>query len=275
MKEKKVLVPILIIIPLLIFGVELMRAPFRARIFSTGPSLETQGLRVAEKKGCLLCHGAWGQGGVPNPGAKTVPAFQDFTFMMSIADEFELREWILDGAPASLRKKPEYEQQKSERAVTMPAYRHRLTARELDLLVAFYHGISGTVFPKSGQAELGFKTAQAKGCFSCHGLGGRFDLPNPGSFVGRIPSWHGEDFADLARNEEEIRAWILDGTTPRLARHPIASWFAKRQVVKMPAYRGKISDEELEAILAYILWLRDAGAAGHIPDFGSLENLTE
>ena len=273
MKERKMLIPILICIPLLIFGVELMRAPFRARIFSTGPSPETMGMHIAEKQGCFHCHGYWGQGHVPNPGAKGIPAFQDFTFMMSIADEYELREWILDGAPKELREKPEYEEQKAHRAVVMPAYRGRLKERELELLITFYHGISGTVFPKSGQAEQGYKVAASMGCFGCHGIGGRFDLPNPGSFVGRIPSWHSEDFADLARSEDEIREWILDGNTARLANHPIASWFTKRQMVQMPAYRDIISEEDLAAILAYIRWLRDPGAPGHIPDFGSMADI--
>ena len=272
MKEQKALVPILICIPLVFFGVELLRAPFRAKIFSKGPSPETLGMYIAEKQGCLHCHGHWGQGGVPNPGAQKIPAFQDFTFMMSIADEYELREWILDGAPKKLRDKPEFEAQKANRAVVMPAYRHRLKDRELELLITFYHGVSGTVFPKSEKAERGYNVAKEMGCFGCHGIGGRFDLPNPGSFVGRIPSWHGEDFTDLVHNEAEIREWILDGNTARLARHPIARWFTRRQVVKMPAYRGKISDEELDAIVAYILWLRDPEAPGHIPEFGSMDD---
>lgn len=68
---------------------------------------------------------------------------------------------------------------------------------------------------------------------------------------------HGPDFPDLAANDDEIREWILDGVCKRIANHPIGGRFVKRQRVPMPAYRGKITDEELNAVVAYIKWLRE------------------
>ena len=82
-------------------------------------------------------------------------------------------------------------------------------------------------------------------------------MPNPGSFKGVIPSWEGDDFLELVRDDEELRGWILDGGIPRLIDHPIARRFIARQVVSMPAYRGVLEDGELEALVAYIRWLRE------------------
>jgi len=265
------MVILLLALPILAAGL-LTQATVRAWCFSEGISEETQGWRLAQSLGCLNCHGTWGEGGVPNPGAKKVPGFQDFAFMMSIDSEYELREWILDGAPEDLRKERGFEAAKSERALTMPAYRDRLNQGQVDRLVMFYHGISGTKWPLDPQAQKGFNAARDAGCFGCHGPGGRFDMPNPGSFIGRIPSWHGADFVELARDEDEVRAWILDGRPQRLAKHPLANWFLNRQLLKMPAYRGKLDDSQIEAIMAYIGWLRDPSAPGHRPSFGSFED---
>jgi mono/diheme cytochrome c family protein len=258
-----------------LFGVGLTRSGLRSALFSHGPSPETRGYSVAREQGCFHCHGAWGQGGAPNPGANTIPSFQDFTFMMSITDEYELREWILDGAPERLREHPDFESLKQQRALHMPAYRDRITDDQLELLLTCYNGISGTITPGVPAAKQGYTVALQSGCFACHGIGGRFDSPNPGSFVGRIPAWHGPDFADLAANDAEIREWILDGKSSRLERNPIARWFLQRQTIQMPAYRNQLTDGDVDAILAYIQWLRDTSAPGHKPKFGGGDSLLD
>jgi hypothetical protein len=79
---------------------------------------------------------------------------------------------------------------------------------------------------------------------------------NPRSLKGYVPSWDGPDFPDLARDEAETREWILDGSPRRLRDHPVAAFFLKRQVLKMPAYRGSIDDAQLARLVDYIRWLR-------------------
>ena len=248
-------------------GLSLLYTPCRALLLSHGLSAETRGLHLARSLGCFHCHGADARGGIANPGAGKVPALNDFAFLMSVNSETDLRAWILDGAPQQERDQPDFEASKGKRAVAMPAYGNRLSAAQLEDLLSWYHSIAGTVFPRDAQAIRGYKTAKKTGCFSCHGGGGRLDKPNPGSFAGFIPAWHGEDFEELARDEQEVRTWILDGNNPRLLKNPVARWFMERQTIQMPAYRNKISEQDLEDILVYLRWLRDPSQPGHAPSY--------
>jgi cytochrome c1 len=50
--------------------------------------------------------------------------------------------------------------------------------------------------------------------------------------------------------------WILDGRPQRLQANPLARFFLDRQAIRMPAFRGQVTDEELRALVAYIAWLR-------------------
>ena len=93
------------------------------------------------------------------------------------------------------------------------------------------------------------------GCFGCHGPGGRIGSRNPRSFKGYIPPWHGKDFGDLVRNEDELRHWILDGKIDRFESNLLARYFTRRQVIQMPAYRSVLDDGEINAVVAYIQWL--------------------
>src|SRR5437899_791643 len=66
-------------------------------------------------------------------------------------------------------------------------------------------------------------------CESCHGIGGSGGVANPGSFKGYVPGWLGDDFKDLARDDSELRQWILDGGVERLAKDHLAVFFLTRQ----------------------------------------------
>jgi hypothetical protein len=75
--------------------------------------------------------------------------------------------------------------------------------------------------------------------------------------MGYVPAWDGRDFPELVRDDAELREWILDGAPDRLLENPLARRFLDRQVLKMPAYRGRVEPFEVEAIAAYIRWLRE------------------
>jgi hypothetical protein len=79
---------------------------------------------------------------------------------------------------------------------------------------------------------------------------------NPGSLKGYIPPWDGRDFAELVADEAELREWILGGRPRRLRANPLARFLLDRQMIRMPAFRGQIKEEELRALEAYIGWLR-------------------
>lgn len=217
-----------------------------------------RGYAAASAHGCFACHGAGGVVGLEDPGHGIggVPAFSNDDVQAYARDEAEIREWILDGLPSRLRKERAGEGPEDQSLLQMPAWRGRLSEGEVDGLVAYVKAVSDFEVPDSEPAREGLETAGRLGCVGCHGPQGRGNSPNPGSLKGYIPSWDGADFPELARDDGELREWILDGSPKRLREHPIARWFLQRQVVQMPAYRNKVSESEVESILAYIRWLR-------------------
>lgn len=215
-----------------------------------------RGKRIAARLGCFACHGPEGQGGVGDPSApgSAVPDWRFTTAEMFIRSEQDIRDWILLGRPEweATRKASEDDR----RLVPMPAYQGRLSATELDDLVAYFRAVSGWNPSIPDDAFEGRKIAMRLGCFGCHGPSGMGGVANPGSFKGWVPPWDGHEFVELVRDDQELRAWILDGRIERLWRNPLARHFLSRQSIAMPAYGDHISDWELDRLIAYIQWLR-------------------
>lgn len=216
-----------------------------------------RGYQIAEQMGCFTCHGPRGKNGIMNPGAPEgeVPAWDGGNYMMYVSSPKEIREWILYGAPERKSDDPYHEQEAADSLVRMPAYEGYLTERKLEDLVAFYKAVAWAEKLPSEAAE-GRRVALKYGCFSCHGEEGRARQPNPGSFKGYIPSWQGDDFAELVRDEDELRLWITDGGIPRLIHNPAARLFIERQRIQMPAYKDVLSKQDIDRLVAYIMWLR-------------------
>jgi mono/diheme cytochrome c family protein len=217
-----------------------------------------RGWTVAHEKGCFTCHGPGGLRGMANPGygLDEVPSWAGGLVTMYAENEQELREWILDGIPQRIERDPEQMKLRQGMVVDMPPWRGLLSDRELDDLVAFVKAVSDLEKPEEDAAEAGRQLAQSYGCFNCHGPQGRGSMPNVRAFKGYIPAWDGRDFPELARDDAEIREWILEGGTRRLMGNPLARWFLERQPIKMPAYRGHIKDEEVDRLIDYIHWVR-------------------
>ena len=222
------------------------------RSHSVGPV--QRGAHLAAERGCLGCHGPAGRLADPDGalGIGSVPSFEHDDVTGYAKSEGEIREWILDGKPRRLREAPADE---PEPLLAMPAWRGRLSAAEVDQLVAYVKAISD-FDPLPDAVAQGREAASRLGCFACHGPQGRFDTPNPGSLKGYIPSWSGADFPELASDDGEIREWIRDGSPRRLRDNPVASFFMRRQAIRMPAYGDRVSEDEARQITAYIGWLR-------------------
>jgi mono/diheme cytochrome c family protein len=234
-----------------------------ARWRSSGIGPVQRGFVVAGTRGCFGCHGPGGATGTADPAGVTggVPSFSPDDVSSYAESPAEVREWILDGKPQRLRDEEEPASKSKPALLRMPAWRGVLSPREVDDLVAYVAAVSDMRVPEDAAAEAGRQAAARAGCFSCHGPQGRGNLPNPRSLKGYIPSWDGSDFPDLARDESEVREWILDGTPQRLREHPIAAVFLRRQMVQMPAFRGRLADGDVDAVLAYIRWLRSPAGA--------------
>jgi mono/diheme cytochrome c family protein len=171
-----------------------------------------------------------------------------------------LREWILDGMSSRVRLDPESRQALESAALRMPSWRGRLSDTQVEDLVAYLRASAGAELPDDPAARTGYAVAERLGCFRCHGPGGRGAGRNPGSLKGYIPAWDGHDFEELVANEAELREWILAGRPRRLQANRLARFFLDRQAVRMPAFAGRITEDELRALEAYVAWLRRASS---------------
>ncbi len=233
----------------------------RARLLALEETPARRGQRLAAELGCFSCHGPGGGGGTKNPGTEegTVPAFTERTQMMYVKTTDDLREYVLDGAPRRKREDPDYRAAVEKAALRMPAYRRFVSAAQVEDLIAYLRAASGQVLPDEALAKRGGELAGELGCFACHGPLGAGGLGNPGSLKGYVPGYWGADFDDLVRSDDELRTWIAKGELERIDAHPIGGWFFRRQAIKMPAYGRFVPDADVDALAAYVRWIR-AGA---------------
>ncbi len=221
-----------------------------------------RGRRLAENLGCFGCHGPEGSLGSPDPGREdgAVPGFGS-ELMMFASGPAEIRQWITDGVTRSRSKSISFNEQQDAATVVMPAFGRRLDPGQIDDLVVFVQAVNGAAAPADSLAGRGRKLAAGLGCFGCHGPGGRFARPNAGSLKGYVPSWDGADFAEVVRDRAEFEEWVRDGKSRRFTRNPLARRFLDRAVLHMPAYRDHLEAGDLDALWAYVSWLRTEGAA--------------
>ena len=223
-----------------------------------------RGRAVAERLGCFGCHGVDGAGGVATfaPELDEIPSWHFATFSRFVESRAEIREWIMDGMPARMRASKEEQDRVAVQLIRMPAYRGHLDDEQLADLIFYVEAVAHAAPPDEGTpARRGLELALTVGCFGCHGPEGRLAQPNPGSFKGYIPPWDSADFDELVRGPDEFQQWVLDGAPHRLKSHPVASHFLESQVVKMPAYRGRLSDAQVADLAAYVEWVRSRSAA--------------
>jgi mono/diheme cytochrome c family protein len=215
-----------------------------------------RGRRLAEKTGCFGCHGAEGTEGTADPGRPSgkVPSYR--SLMMYAKNEHDVREWIRDGVTASRARSESWKESRKAGALHMPAFGKRLNASQIDDLVAFVMAASGEEAPEDSMALAGHERASDLGCTGCHGAGGRYARPNPGSLKGYIPPWDGEDFPDLVRDRHEFGEWVENGVTRRFDTNPAAKYFLRRAALHMPAYKRFVKEGDVDALWAYVTWLR-------------------
>lgn len=229
---------------------------FRQRL----PAAE-RGRRLAERTGCFACHGPDGIRGTANPGRadKTVPTFEDDVMMYAKTPD-EIHEWIHNGVTRKKAASQTWRAERDSGTLRMPAFKRRMNERDMDDLVAYVMAMSGMPEPEDSLSAHGLERAQALGCVGCHGAGGRLAKPNPGSLKGYVPSWDGEDFAELVKDSTEFREWVAHGISDRFKRNRFARAFLDRAVLKMPAFERHLDPGDVPALWAYVQWLRSPAA---------------
>jgi len=110
-----------------------------------------------------------------------------------------------------------------------------------------YPGARNLIVPlRDNPAQRGWRVAATLGCFTCHGPDGRGGVPNPGSESGEVPSFRERTMMMYARDDGDLRAYVLDGGPPaRRARSAGAA-------IRMPAFRDVVSAAQVDELLAYL-----------------------
>lgn len=216
-----------------------------------------RGRRLAERTGCFGCHGPGGIRGVANPGRtdRTVPTFEGDVMMYAKSPQ-EIHQWIHNGVTEKRKVSRTWREQRERGVLKMPAFKGRLSEKQMEDLVAYVMVASGMPVPEDSLATRGLDRAETLGCVGCHGAGGRLAKPNPGSLKGYVPSWDGADFPELVESRREFDEWVKDGESRRFKHNPLARFFLNRAVLKMPAYRKHLEPGDLDALWAYLQWLR-------------------
>ena len=247
------------VIASVILGIALVAAS--AAYFTLRPHLPPaeRGRRLAERLGCFGCHGPGGIRGAANPGRTdgVVPTFEGDVMMYASSPE-EIHEWIHNGVTRKRAASRSWREERRRGALKMPAFGTRITEGEMRDLVAYVMAVSGTPEPDDSLAAYGLERADSLGCTGCHGPGGRLARRNPGSFKGYVPSWDGTDFPDLVRDRAEFEEWVEGGVSRQFARDSRAKFFLDHAVLRMPAYREHLSAGDVDALWAYVRWLRSA-----------------
>jgi mono/diheme cytochrome c family protein len=101
-----------------------------------------------------------------------------------------------------------------------------------------------------GPVQRGADLALAKGCLACHaGPGESPSLPRA--------------FTDLDDVEREtLRDWILDGMPRRVRQDPELRAALDSAAIRMPAWRGRLSEAQVDDLIAYLRAL----ASADLPD---------
>ena len=101
-------------------------------------------------------------------------------------------------------------------------------------------------------AARGQQVAHELGCFACHGPGGGGGVPNPGSEEGEVPSLDQQTQMMYAPKPADLREYILDGAPKKRREDP--DYIAKMEgaALRMPAYRGVISNAQLDSLVDYL-----------------------
>ena len=244
----------------------------------------SRGMVLARQSGCTACHGGPGLESAANPSSvETVPDSHVPGIVGTDLSAEEFEQWVLDGARDGLRDSERWLSTSAARAIKMPAYRDSLNADQVaDIhawsLISGHQGATknDATSSKWARAEA---LAESLGCFACHGVLGQGGVANPGAFTSEIPALVGEDFEHLTNGAERlaIREWIRDGASERfLASTPLGflgRGFMERQKTKMPAFGGVLSDEEVELLIDYCLYMNELGPLAPADYLGYVEEL--
>lgn len=213
-----------------------------------GLSLVEQGKALVEKSGCLGCHAVEGKEKVgPNLGGVFGRKVLLSGGTTVTADEEYLRESILDPKAKVVKGYP----------AVMPTFKGSLSPDDMGAIIAYLKSLSGVKEKETEEEkeekegreapprQKGKELIETLGCLGCHSVDGSVRVgPSFKGLFGRQVELEGggKATADEAYLRESIN-------------RPKAK-VAKGFPDVMPEFKGKISEEDLSAIIAYLETLK-------------------
>jgi cbb3-type cytochrome c oxidase subunit III len=185
---------------------------------------------------CAQCHGEQGQGGI----SPDVPALTGAGQELTVA---QLQHIINHGLGESANPTKPY----------MPVWGEVVSNQQVSDLVAYIRAglppVAGAEPPlvptDQGEPVAGAALYGKYGCINCHGPNGLGGVPNPQSPDKAIPPLSGADFFSEFNTDAKIKEIIRTGSV-----------LGSAPIVSMPHWGGILSDDQLDALVAYIKTLK-------------------
>ena len=185
---------------------------------------------------CAQCHGEQGQGGI----SPDVPALTGAGQELTVA---QLEHIINHGLGESANPTKPY----------MPVWGEVISKQQVSDLVAYIRAglpaLAGAEPPlvptDQGEPVAGAALYGKYGCINCHGPNGLGGVPNPQSPDKAIPPLSGADFFSEFDTDAKIKEIIRTGSV-----------LGSAPIVSMPHWGGILSDDQLNALVAYIKTLK-------------------
>jgi cbb3-type cytochrome c oxidase subunit III len=185
---------------------------------------------------CAQCHGEQGQGGV----SPDVPALTGAGQELTVA---QLEHIIDHGLGESANPTKPY----------MPVWGEVISKQQVSDLVSYIRAglpaVAGAGPPlvptDQGEPVAGAALYGKYGCINCHGPNGLGGVPNPQSPDKAIPPLSGADFFSEFNTDPKIKEIIRTGSV-----------LGSAPIVSMPHWGGILSDDQLNALVAYIKTLK-------------------
>ncbi|PIQ82076.1 MAG: hypothetical protein COV76_05515 [Candidatus Omnitrophica bacterium CG11_big_fil_rev_8_21_14_0_20_64_10] len=240
-----------------------------------GAEMLVRGRELFEEKGCIGCHSlnGWGNPIAPELADTAGKNVHQFDFR-HVEGEHTVVDWIVEhfkdpqkvtpadpalGVPES--SMPDYELTDEEvMALTALVLSFSAEAGNPIFPVPHRFKVPGKPAPEpvyASSVEHGKAVYEKYGCAACHGFAGRGGIPNKNMDLGgEAPTLV---YVSRGYTREELKQVIQHGRFPARAladEPPPPLW--------MPAWEQKLSDEELEVLMDYLISLepKDAAPAG-------------
>ncbi len=231
----------------------------------------SRGMELYKKMGCAGCHAVQGFGQTVSVDLTEVGdkpwQLLDFTF---VKGEPTLSQWLDEHFKGPRQITPGYRKDElppgeeeiyasfmpnfglsDDDALALTTYMLSLTAEKLPAKFVVPAVLAKAELPPSSPVEAGRLAFVKYGCVGCHGQEGMGGRHNFNAQLGEeIPSLvHAKDYYD----RQSLKEFIETGRQPV----PRMNASRPRPPVYMPAWKGRIPDAEISAIVEYVLSLNE------------------